>query len=435
MSIGSMINILVDNDINHISSKKRKRLIAIDDTGYEEITIALIGNVDSGKSSTIGVITNPGILDNGKGSSRERVMIHPHELESGRTSDITYQYYKDDDDKCKRIYTFIDLAGHESYLRTTISGLASGYPDMAICCISDKITHITKEHLTLAVNMGIPILVIFTKIDFIPQELTKSLCKYLKDIISKTGRKLFRIDNINDYEKVKIYSKVIPYIYTSNKTGVGIPLVRELMRLFPRRNRVFVNGFAIETVYNIPGYGTVVSGQVGQTVKKGDELYLGPLNKGEFITVKVKTLHNDYRYFVNELSAGKRGCLCIKIAHKYKPILRTGMVLRSQVPDNVCRSFQSKVKIFHHHTSIKKGYQAYINCGMVRGPVIFTSIQPLINGTPVANFDVNNVVLRSGQEALIDMIFIMNLNYIELGQTIVFREGVTKGIGIVSKLY
>ena len=56
-----------------------------------EIRIGVLGNVDSGKSSTIGVITK-NILDDGKGYARSLVMRHPHEKESGRTSDISQLY-------------------------------------------------------------------------------------------------------------------------------------------------------------------------------------------------------------------------------------------------------------------------------------------------------------------------------------------------------
>ena len=55
----------------------------------EELTIAVCGPVDAGKSTIIGVLTS-GELDNGKGLARNKVLIHPHEIESGRTSNITF---------------------------------------------------------------------------------------------------------------------------------------------------------------------------------------------------------------------------------------------------------------------------------------------------------------------------------------------------------
>jgi GTPase len=73
--------------------KTRKRVEPIDSTGLEELTVAVIGSVDSGKSTTIGTLVG-GALDNGNGSARSIVFMHPHEHETGRTSDISYQYMK-----------------------------------------------------------------------------------------------------------------------------------------------------------------------------------------------------------------------------------------------------------------------------------------------------------------------------------------------------
>ena len=53
-----------------------------------KVKLAVCGPVDAGKSSLIGVLTK-GSLDNGRGSARNKVLIHKHEIESGRTSNIT----------------------------------------------------------------------------------------------------------------------------------------------------------------------------------------------------------------------------------------------------------------------------------------------------------------------------------------------------------
>ena len=55
----------------------------------EECTFAVCGPVDAGKSSLIGVLTS-GELDNGRGHARNKILKHPHEIESGRTSNITF---------------------------------------------------------------------------------------------------------------------------------------------------------------------------------------------------------------------------------------------------------------------------------------------------------------------------------------------------------
>ena len=47
----------------------------------------MVGNVDAGKSTLLGVLTH-GELDNGRGFARMKLFRHKHEMESGRTSSV-----------------------------------------------------------------------------------------------------------------------------------------------------------------------------------------------------------------------------------------------------------------------------------------------------------------------------------------------------------
>jgi GTPase len=47
----------------------------------------VIGNVDSGKSTIVGVLTK-GEFDDGRGSARSKVFNYSHEQDNGRTSSI-----------------------------------------------------------------------------------------------------------------------------------------------------------------------------------------------------------------------------------------------------------------------------------------------------------------------------------------------------------
>ena len=51
----------------------------------KEIRLAVIGNVDSGKSTLVGCLTK-GIKDDGRGYARKFVFNYQHESETGRTS-------------------------------------------------------------------------------------------------------------------------------------------------------------------------------------------------------------------------------------------------------------------------------------------------------------------------------------------------------------
>lgn len=104
------------------------------------IRVAVVGNVDAGKSTLIGTLTSS-MLDDGRGSSRTSIMKHRHEIESGRTStasshlmgfrstgqaiagkDTMRSRRKSEDEVAResyRVITLMDLAGHEKYLKTT----------------------------------------------------------------------------------------------------------------------------------------------------------------------------------------------------------------------------------------------------------------------------------------------------------------------------
>jgi GTPase len=47
-----------------------------------EVRVAVVGNVDSGKSTMVGVLTRS-VLDDGRGSARSKVFKHGHESETG----------------------------------------------------------------------------------------------------------------------------------------------------------------------------------------------------------------------------------------------------------------------------------------------------------------------------------------------------------------
>ena len=52
-----------------------------------DVRIAVVGNVDSGKSTLVGVLTK-GIADDGRGYARTKVFNFNHEVQNGRTSSI-----------------------------------------------------------------------------------------------------------------------------------------------------------------------------------------------------------------------------------------------------------------------------------------------------------------------------------------------------------
>ena len=57
---------------------------------FIDLRLTVLGNVDSGKSTLLGVLTH-GELDNGRGRARLNLFRHLHEIQTGRTSCISHE--------------------------------------------------------------------------------------------------------------------------------------------------------------------------------------------------------------------------------------------------------------------------------------------------------------------------------------------------------
>jgi GTPase len=91
------------------------------------------------------------------------------------------------------------------------------------------------------------------------------------------------------------------------------------------------------------------------------------------------------------------------------------------------REFDAEVVILHHATTINVNYQAMMHCGGIRQSVKAISI--ISTKEPDTNF------LRTGDKGLIKFRFLYSPEFLKEGSTIMFREGRTKGLGYVTKVY
>jgi GTPase len=399
--------------------KKKKAPPGFDASGYKELTIAVLGSVDAGKSSTIGSLVFD-VADNGNGLSRSRVFVHDHEKRSGRTSDISFQYMRNDD--LKVIITFVDLAGHEKYLKTTLTGVTSTLPDYAIVCVSDVITKMTKEHIGMCYLFEIPYCILLTKTD--ADKGTNNILNSLTNLLIRKS-KLFEIKDLNNISQINYNSfAVIPFIRTSNVSREGHDLVKSL--LFRRENLKYIlpDGFVVERIYIVVGHGIVVSGRTSINIKRGDSLMIGPFADGEFLTTKVRSIHNNYRFPLEELTAGSHGCLAISSNKFNFGQLRKGMVLNRVKPVS-CVEFLANICILHSSTTIRPGFIGFLNCGSVKESVKIISMY---------KSDTQIEIARGGDLFTAKLQFMQNHNVVAVGQRVIFREGLVKGYGTIIKL-
>uniref|UniRef100_A0A9J2NZW3 Tr-type G domain-containing protein n=1 Tax=Ascaris lumbricoides TaxID=6252 RepID=A0A9J2NZW3_ASCLU len=316
---------------------------------------------------------------------------HKHEFESGRTSSVgndilgfsmdgqivnkpdVHSGNLDWVSICRdsaKVITFIDLAGHEKYLKTTIFGMTGHAPDYTMLMVGSNagIIGMTKEHLSLALSLSVPVFVVVTKIDMCPDQ-----------VLAETLRNLDRL--------------------------MKSPGVRKLP--LPMRSMDDV----VQAALHFAG------GRC--TIALNDTMMIGPNASGEFVPIPIKSIHRK-RMPVSKIRCGQTASFAIRKFNKKE--VRKGMVLVSPLlKPRASLQFDAEVLVLHHPTTIARNYQAMVHVASIRQTA--TIIQ------------MTKEVLRTGDRDLVTFRFIRNPEYIRVGSRMVFREGRTKAVGTVTKVY
>ena len=66
----------------------------------------------------------------------------------------------------QQVLCFIDLGGHQKYLKTALHGMTSLLPDYVLLCICPLLglTRVTREHLAVALALELPLAIVLTKV-------------------------------------------------------------------------------------------------------------------------------------------------------------------------------------------------------------------------------------------------------------------------------
>ncbi|XP_057320994.1 GTP-binding protein 1 isoform X2 [Microplitis mediator] len=422
----------------------RKRLNIQD---FLEIRVAVVGNVDAGKSTLLGVLTH-GELDNGRGLARQKLFRHKHEAESGRTSSVGNDILGFDSvgnvvnkpehgsldwvkicEKSSKVITFIDLAGHERYLKTTVFGMTGHAPDFGMLMVGANagIVGMTKEHLGLALALSVPVFVVVTKIDMCPQNILQENLRLLIRILKSPGCRKVPVtvktpDDVVVSATNFVSERLCPIFQVSNVNGENLHLLKMFLNLLTARITSHDNEpaeYQIDDTYSVPGVGTVVSGTTLKgVIKLNDVLLLGPDPLGHFTQITIKSIHRK-RMPVSEVRGGQTASFALKKIKRSQ--IRKGMVMVSPALNpQACWEFEGEILVLHHPTTISSRYQAMVHCGSIRQTASILSM--------------SQDCLRTGDKALVHFRFIKHPEYIKPGQRMVFREGRTKAVGNVLRL-
>ncbi|KAH6625456.1 P-loop containing nucleoside triphosphate hydrolase protein [Boeremia exigua] len=423
-----------------------------------ETRIAVVGNVDAGKSTMLGVLVKGG-LDDGRGKARVNLFRHKHEIESGRTSSVGMEIMGFDSKsevvvsttagrkltweeigrRAAKVISFTDLAGHERYLRTTVFGLLSSEPNYCLLMVAanNGLVGMSKEHLGIALALNVPVMVVITKVDICPPNILEQTITQLSKILKSPGARKIPVFIKNREECINtatqfVSRRICPIFQVSNVTGYNLDLVRTFLNVLPHHGNYDSSlplEFHVNDTFSVPFVGTVVSGVVKSgEIHAGDTILVGPDGLGQFTTTKVRSIERK-RIQVPGCSAGQSASLALRNVRRKD--VRKGMVVlhKSDKPDEktgiipqpkVYRDFVAEVLILSHATTIKTKYQAMLHVG----PVSQTC----------AIIDIDRQYIRTGDRAQVAFRFVQRPEYLTVGDRILFREGRTKGLGIVKQV-
>ena len=382
-----------------------------------EITIGVLGEEGTGKSTIIGVLIN-GILDNGDGLARQNVFRHKHEIFSGKTSSFSHQILGFDGEgklinygdllrpsisqivsKSTKIINFYDMAGgNKTFNRTTLSTLSNEYLDYLLFVISAKedITKNTEDLLAFMYNVDLPVITIINKIDLISNEqLEKFVIKY-KGTINKLNQELNlqKIPIIMKNDKdVELFSRsmdkkefMIIFLVSALKWEGGLTLFKNYLRSLPKEKEAIFNKdlkkkqeelelenmeFDIhEIIYkesNAILTGIVSSGEL----RTKSKYYLGPDSNGNFKVVQVcdifcKKVAVSYSY------KGQYCSISIKSLGKINTLTRENVkkgmsLLDMKIYPIASRLFEIEIWTIDDTTKIlKNSYQPILNIKHIR---------------------------------------------------------------------
>jgi elongation factor 1-alpha len=450
----------------------------------KEVTFATLGSVDSGKSSLIGVCLS-GKLDDGNGLARNLVCRYKHEATTGKTSSIATHSIKNFNKSNKSII-FVDLCGHEKYLKTSLYGVMGYYPDYAILIIGANrgIIKMTREHMKILYHLKVPMIIAVTKTDLIDklhegiENKKDGLGKIINDIkriFSKVSYDVLDMNDIieNDKSTTGIIpnTNTIPLFKLSCKTGYGLNYFKDYLVSLPSRINMKISRelvpvldtlsqskaltdfiFQVETIYCPPGIGWVVTGILRATTDDGYitpniNMYLGPsMHNNEYTQVKLWSIHNYYSEKIDKLYCGQRGCLAIRGDKKLtREYFRKGSILTNNLDiiKKASYTFRAKIKLLNHPTNVRDNFTPVIHSGTIRQSAKLTIInkesssksndvkdkKELEDKKDGVVDDEDKKKIYPGDTAIIEVRFIYRPEIIEPNQTFFLREGLTLGIG------
>lgn len=351
-------------------------------------------------------------------------------------------------------YSLDCLDVSKTFSSVSIHGVSSGFADYSLILVNSRHppTHMTLHHLNLCCSFGIPVIVVFTKIDGCPDHAFKNCKAEISKMLRspEIRKKPFAVRNENDVATVMDKLRdLAPMIETSCVTGEGVDLLQKMLFSLPKRRRHESKvrrsfEFLVEDIFNVPGVGAVVSGFVNAgelTVGPTCNVYVGPMDDGSFMRTVAKSAHIA-RINAPHITSGQSACLAFALNKELRKKLRRGMVVLQENPTST-RQFDAEICVLKGEgTTIRRSYQAYVHILNVRQSAVARNIEIVdstVAGPPSGSGadtldETEGIVLRPGSRAKVRFEFAQRPEYVRPGMRMLFRDGRVRGVGIITSI-
>ncbi|GAB4311312.1 MAG: GTP-binding protein [Promethearchaeota archaeon] len=430
-----------------------------------ELIVNLVGRVNSGKSTLVGVLTT-GEPDDGSGLARASMLVHPQEVRRGQTADLHLAFLGLDKEgnrmrpeadpdfrhgervitDAARLLIFYDAPGHQEYSRTMLRSVLGGHGQYAFLLVPvfdeyklvkaeetrtglTRLDPITREQLILISQAQIPFVVVLNKVD----KTSSEELHFVRGLVKKTLRQIKKVPYpVRDAEDLQVvlremcHGALVPVVEASCVTLQGVDLLFELLRRAPVTTepaKFDVPALAyIDKVYRgIKGTNVVVTGTVTEGLfKPGQAVKLFPVNSGRSVTGRLQSIEVFHRS-VERVKAGEVFGFDLHNVPKEK--VRRGQVVADvDFPLEAVREFEAKIVVTYHSVLIRKGYSPVCQVHTVNQAVQVVHIE-------------EKPFLSLGDVATVRLRFIKRPEFVRVGDKIFLREGNLRGFGTVTRVF
>ena len=333
------------------------------------VNVGTIGHVDHGKTTlTAAILKVLSFKGLAKPKNVDEIDKAPEERERGITIATAHCEYESE----KRHYAHVDCPGHADYIKNMITGAAQMDGAILVVSATDGAMPQTREHILLARQVGVPMIVVFISkvdmvqdpelIDLVEAEVRELLSKYEFDgenvaIIRGSALKALEAKSIDDEATKPIFD-----------------LIAALDEKIPEPVRDIDKPFLmpIEDIFSIEGRGTVVTGRIERGIVNINE-------EVEIVGIRptVKTVVTGIEMFNKSLDRGQAGDNAgLLLRGIKKEDVERGQVLAKPGSITPHTEFEGEVYVLTkeeggRHTPFFKGYkpQFYIRTTDVTGEV------------------------------------------------------------------